>query len=209
MELWPAIESERRTFITYLRDLPEDAWSRPSLCAGWTVRQVVAHLVALSEITLGTFLSGFLANGFNLNKLNDAGIQRVSEACPSAQQLIERLNSRVTARTHPPGPVMTLLGEVILHAEDVQRALGGYGSHPVDDLIAVADFYKNSNLVIPAKKRITGLRLQATDAAWSHGEGAEVNGPMVALLMAMVGRSVALDDLTGLGVNRLRQRLSD
>ncbi|RDJ93849.1 hypothetical protein B4Q13_19070 [Lacticaseibacillus rhamnosus] len=43
-----------------------------SLCTGWTVRQVVAHLVVLCEITTGTFLTGIVSNGFSLNKLNDA-----------------------------------------------------------------------------------------------------------------------------------------
>ncbi len=70
----------------------------------------------------------------------------------------------------------------------------------------VADFYKRSNLIIGTKQRIAGLRLQATDADWSHGDGAEVSGPMLSLVMAMTGRQRALEDLSGDGVTILRSR---
>ena len=207
MDLWPAIDAERRTFVEYLKSLPDDAWTQPSLCTGWTVRQVVAHVIALSEITLGAFLGGMLANGFSINRNNEAGVRRIANSSSNAQ-LIARLDSRVGARTHPPGPVMTLLGEVIVHSEDVHRALDGYGTHPAEHLTAILDFYKRSNLVIPAKRRVEGLRLRATDAAWSSGDGPEVSGPLIALLMAVVGRTVALDDLAGDGVATLRQRVA-
>src|SRR5437868_4707552 len=110
MDIWPTIDAERRTLVAYLRTLPEEAWPRPSLVAGWTVRQVVAHLIALCEITLGSFLVGMASNGLSLNRLNAAGVRRIADA-DSTAQLIDRLAARVTARTHPPGPVMTLLGE--------------------------------------------------------------------------------------------------
>lgn len=154
MDTWPAIDAERRAFVEFPRSLPDDAWAKPSLCPGWTVRTVVAHLVATSEIALGAFITGMASNGFSLHKLNDTGARRIADAC-SNPQLIERLNARVGARTHPPGPVMTLLGEVVVHSEDVHRALGSYGTHPAEHLTAIADFYKKSNLVIPAKKRIS------------------------------------------------------
>lgn len=207
MDLWPAIDAERRTFVEYLKSLPDDAWAHPSLCTGWTVRQVVAHVIALSELTLGAFLSGILANGFSIDRLNDARMHRIADSSSNAQ-LLTRLDSRVGARGHPPGPVMTMLGEVIVHSEDVHRALNGYGTHPAERLTAALDFYKRSNLVIPAKRRVEGLQLRATDAAWSSGAGPEVSGPLIALLMAVVGRTVALDDLAGDGVATLRHRVA-
>lgn len=207
MDPWPAIDAERRAFVEYLANLPDDAWNRPSLCGGWTVREVVAHLIALSEITTGVFLAGIVSHGLSLDRLNEARLRRVADACSNAE-LIERLRARVTARMHPPGPVMTLLGEVVVHSEDVHRALGDYGTHPAEHLIAVSDFYKRSNLVIPAKKRAADLSLRATDAAWASGSGSEVRGPMVAILMALTGRAVALDDLAGDGVAILRERVT-
>jgi hypothetical protein len=73
-------------------------------------------------------------------------------------------------------------------------------------VVRLADFYKGSNLVVGTKRRIEGLTLRATDADWSHGSGPEVAGPIMPLVMAMTGRKVALDNLTGEGVDTLRTR---
>lgn len=75
-------------------------------------------------------------------------------------------------------------------------------------MIRVADSYKGSNLVIGAKRRVAGLRLRATDAAWTHGDGPEVAGPMIALLLAMAGRPAAISDLTGDGLATLSSRMT-
>jgi hypothetical protein len=70
----------------------------------------------------------------------------------------------------------------------------------------VADFYKGSNLIIGTKRRIGGVRLEATDVEWQHGSGPTVSGPIIDLLMAMTGRRPALDDLQGDGVATLSSR---
>ena len=113
--------------------------------------------------------------------------------------------SRVDARTAPPGPATSWLGETIVHGEDIFRALDGYREHPTGHVTAVAEFYAGSNLLIGAKNRIAGVRLRATDADWGHGTGPEAAGPAIALVMAMTGRKPALDDLT-VGVAVLRDR---
>ena len=101
---------------------------------------------------------------------------------------------------------MSWLGETIVHREDIFRALGRHREHPVDHVIAVADFYAGSNLLIGAKTRIARVTVRATDTGWSHGTGPEASGPAIALVMAMTGRTPSLDDLTGDGVAILRGR---
>ena len=95
---------------------------------------------------------------------------------------------------------------MIVHSEDIRRALGIQHEYPTDAVVTVADFYKGSNLLIGSKRRISGLTLRATDAEWRHGTGPEVSGPILSLVMAMTGRKVADDDLTGEGVATLRSR---
>jgi hypothetical protein len=87
-----------------------------------------------------------------------------------------------------------------------RRALGIRHDYSTESVTQVADFYKSSNLIIGAKRRIDGVRLVATDTEWSHGSGPEVSGPIVALLLAMTGRKAALGDLSGDGVATLQQR---
>jgi hypothetical protein len=99
-----------------------------------------------------------------------------------------------------------MLGEVIIHSSDIRRALGIEHIYPTEPDVAVADFYKNSNLIIGAKKRIAGVTLRATDTEWSNGDGPEAAGPIHSIVMAMTGRKAYLDDLAGDGVEVLRSR---
>jgi hypothetical protein len=78
--------------------------------------------------------------------------------------------------------------------------------YPTEAVLQTANFYKNSNLIIGAKTRIDGLKLRATDTNWVHGDGPEVSGPILSLVLAMTGRKGALDDLAGDGVALLRAR---
>ena len=99
-----------------------------------------------------------------------------------------------------------MLGEAVVHGEDIRRPLGMNRAFPEKTLVTVADFYKGSNLLIGTKRRIAGLSLKASDAAWSTGDGPEVSGPMASLLLAMTGRRQALADLSGEGVAAVKSR---
>jgi hypothetical protein len=88
---------------------------------------------------------------------------------------------------------------VLVHGQDMCRPLGIIRDLPESHLFPVAEFVKSDVHIFGAKKRIAGLKLMATDMAWSHGNGPEVTGPAEALVMMMAGRFVALDDLSGEG----------
>jgi len=109
--------------------------------------------------------------------------------------------------TAPPGPVDSWIGEVVVHGADIRRPLGLAYKPPVSTTRQVADFYKNSNLLIGAKSRIVGVRLLASDSDWTHGSGPEVCGPILSLVQAMTGRVIAIYDLSGEGVSTLLARM--
>jgi len=205
MDTWQMIRSERASLVDALAALPDADWDKLSLCASWTVREVVGHMIATANMTPPKFLAKLAGSGFNFQKLTRTDIQHFTAGKTNAE-LVDALRSRVEARTAPPGPAASWLGETIVHSEDIFRALDGYREHPVEHVVAVADFYKNSNLLIGAKNRISGLALRATDTDWRHGAGPEVSGPAIALLLAMTGRKAVLDDLNGEGVAALRER---
>ena len=205
MDTWQMIKAERASLVDALEKLPDADWDKPSLCTGWTVREVVGHMIATANMTPPKFFAKLAASGFNFQSLTRKDIAQVTTGRTDAD-LVELLRSRIDARTAPPGPATSWLGETIVHGEDVFRALNGYRDHPVEHVAAVADFYRNSNLLIGAKNRISGVTLRATDAGWQHGTGPEASGPLLALVLAMTGRKAALDDLTGEGVAVLRER---
>ena len=198
---WPSIHAERGALAADLTSLTDEQWSTPSLCVGWTVRDVLAHMTATAKMTAPKFLGRFARSGFRFHDMSASEVARET-AGPPADTLAE-FRSQLTATASPPGPVDAMLGEVLVHSEDIRRPLGIAHVYPPDAVARAAKFYQGSNLLIGAKTRIAGLKLKATDADWSIGEGPEVTGPGISLLLAMTGRKAALDDLSGEGVVRL------
>jgi uncharacterized protein (TIGR03083 family) len=205
MSTWEMIRSERASLVDALAGLPSDDWGKPSLLSGWTVRDVVAHLIATAQLTPPRFFVRLAGSGFRFNAMSEKNIAAVRSGRTDAE-LVATYRSLVDARSAPPGPTTSWLGETIVHGEDVFRALGGYRGHAADHVRAVGDFYAGSNLLIGAKRRIEGVTLRATDLDWTHGSGPEATGAAIALVMAMCGRKAALDDLSGPGVEVLRSR---
>ena len=203
-DTWPVIHAERSALASDLAGLPAERWSRPSLCTAWSVRDVLAHMTATAKNTPASFFPKLIGSGFSFARMQTKDIANEQGSTP--EDTLSGFESVLNSKKSPPGPPATMLGETLLHSEDIRRALGIEHSYPIEAVVQVADFYKGSNLILGTKKRIAGLRLQATDADWSHGSGPEVSGPMVPLLMAMTGRKAALDDLTGEGVETLRAR---
>ncbi len=206
MDIWPVIHSERKSLAGDVRPLADEQWGTASLCPGWTVRDVLAHMTSAASLTPLAFFGTLIGSGFSFDKLQAKGI--AAHRGDSPADTLAGFEKVQTSVKHPPGPANTWLGEVIVHSEDIRRPLGIEHQYPTEALVQVADFYKGSNALIGSKNRIAGLTLRATDADWSHGTGPEVSGPMLSLVMAMTGRQAALDDLTGDGVATLRSRAS-
>jgi uncharacterized protein (TIGR03083 family) len=204
MDTWPVIHAERKALVSDLGSLQDDQWSTTSLCTEWTVRDVLAHMTATAKMSPPAFFIKIAGTGFNFGKLQGEGI--AANRGPTPADTLAGFEAIVTSTGHPPGPPDTMLGETIVHSEDIRRPLGLRHAYPTDAVVQAADFFKGSNLIIGTKRRISGLRLRATDAEWSTGDGPEVAGPILALLMAMTGRKPAASELTGEGVQSLAAR---
>ncbi len=203
--VWPVIHEERKALAADLESLTDEQWATPSLCGGWSVREVLGHMTAATGNTPAKFFPRMIASGFSLNRMSDKEVAKQVEGTPA--DTLASFIACIPTTTHPPGPVETWLGETIVHAEDIRRPLKISHSYPTDALIRLADSYRKSNLVIGGKRRVAGLTLRATDADWETGSGPEVTGPLVSIVVAMTGRTAALDDLSGPGVATLRSRM--
>jgi uncharacterized protein (TIGR03083 family) len=202
---WPIIHAERQALAADLESLTDKEWETPSLCEGWSVRQVLGHMTQVTENTAGKFFPRLIASGFSLNAYSEKEVAKQMQGSPA--DTLRRFKASATSKKHPPGPIDTWLGEAIVHCEDIRRPLKIKHDYPVDALIRLADSYRRSNLVIGGKRRVAGLTLRATDADWSAGSGPEASGPMLALMLMTAGRPSALDELSGPGVATLRSRM--
>ena len=199
---WTSVHSERAALAADLGTLTDAQWATPSLCAGLSVREVLAHLTAAASLNARQWLTGVIRCRFDFDKQVAMRLSEHLGATPA--ETLDRFRRVVTSTTKPPLPTMAMLGETIVHGEDIRRPLGIRRDHPAATLTAVARYYAGTDLVVPAKSRIRGLRLAADDGPFSTGAGPLVSGPTASLIMAMTGRSAACADLGGDGVAVLR-----
>jgi uncharacterized protein (TIGR03083 family) len=202
--VWQMIHAERAALAADLGSLDEARWDTPSLCGDWTVRDVLAHMTATAKSSAPGFFGKMITSGFSFTKVQAKDIAAERGSTPS--DTLAGFKAQASSTKHPPGPTDSWLGEAIVHAEDIRRPLGIKHEYSSAAVTRVADFYKGSNLIIGAKKRISGLRLTATDTAWTFGDGPEVSGPLLSLVMAMTGRKATLADLAGDGLPTLSAR---
>jgi uncharacterized protein (TIGR03083 family) len=203
-ETWKWIHLERSRLDETLEALAPEQWTVESWCEGWSVHQTVGHVVAAAKQTYPNFFRELASAGFKLNVFADRGARHNAQSDPAEH--VRRLRARTTTTNLPPAPVVAMLGEIVVHGEDIRRPLSLTHQTSEHALIAVAGGWKNSNLLIGSKRKIAGLRLRATDVSWVHGDGPEVSGPLQSLVLAMTGRKGSHVDLTGEGLPELTKR---
>jgi uncharacterized protein (TIGR03083 family) len=203
-DIWAYIHAEREQMADTWADLSAAQWAADSWCAGWPVQVTAGHILAAAEQTAPNFAREMISAGLRFDIFADRAARRLATAGPD--ELTRRLRARTSTTNHPPAPVIAMLGEIVVHGQDIRRPLGLKHQVPDGALVALADNWKNSNILIGSKRRIAGLRLRATDSQWAHGDGPEVRGPLLSLILAMTGRKAAHADLTGEGLAALASR---
>jgi uncharacterized protein (TIGR03083 family) len=202
-ELWDATFAERKALAADLAGLDAEAWTTPSLCAGLSVRDVLAHLTAGASLSWPRWMAGVIKCRFDFDAQVVMQLRR--QLGRSAPETLERFG-RVVTSTVKPIPLKAMLGEIVVHGEDVRRPLGIRRDHPVATVTAVAEYFQSTNMAVPSGRRAAGLRLEAADGPFAAGAGPLATGPTIALIGAMTGRAVYCDELEGDGAALLRER---
>ena len=201
-DVWSMVHAERAALVDDLGDLDDARWGARSLCAAWTVHDVVAHLVHAAHTTRLGATVGFVRAGFDLDRQNRDGIRRHSGASP--QQTLARLAQVAGNRKTPLAPLDSRLVEAVVHGEDIRRPLGLTRSYPSEAVTRSLRLQARVPAAFGgARELLTRVHLTAADADLSVGRGPEVSGPALSLLLAICGRRVALADLVGPGVAAL------
>lgn len=200
------IRDERLRLVDRLRGLADEDWDRPSLCAGWTVRHVLAHLVTPYTVSVPAMALA-VGRHRSIDRAMDAAARRIAEE-REPDDLLSVLEANASSGFHPPGlPLAASLTDAVVHSADIRWGLGD----PHEDWAApdrlgpVLDFLTSpralAGFVPPG--RLRGLTLRADDVPWERGSGPEVRGPALLLAMGILGREQALPGLAGEGVTRL------
>lgn len=197
---------ERAELADFLATLTPEQWDAPTLCTGWNVRDVVAHVISYDVQGMTGFVRTLLLAGLSPDRANQKAVDALQELEPSG------LVDLVRRYTTPEGLTARFGGRIALtdgaiHHQDIRRPLGLPRTIPPERLRAVLAFAVIAP-PIHAAPRIRGLRLVATDVDWTWGKGPEVTGPGEAVLMAAAGRADALDELDGPGQATLASRVA-
>lgn len=202
-DVWRDIDDQRGRLVDLLEDLSEQEWQHPSLCEGWSVRQVAAH-VALQNTPWSALPRGVVeivkAGGM------DGAIHAM--ACRHAQLPTERIVAEIRDRIGVWRPLPTVTHresaiDYLVHLQDIAIPLGREVAMPVDVAAVAAERVWRSPRMFHARRRFAGYRLVATDVEWSAGQGREVAGPIGAILLLLTGRRAGLHRLTGPGADDL------
>ena len=206
-QCWALVAGQRRDLADAVADLPGAAWDTPSLCAGWRVRDVVAHVVGNAEgaFTVRRALPGLLAHRFNVAAwLYDDGRRR---GAASPAELVARLRESAGNTFQPPGrKPADVLADVIIHGQDTFVPLGIDRHAGAAAVLAALVISVPQGPPLHTGRRASGLRLRATDLDWEWGDGEEVTGTGEALLMAVTGRGAFVSRLSGPGAALLAER---
>jgi uncharacterized protein (TIGR03083 family) len=204
-DLWTLIHPERQALLNDVAGLSDEQWNTPSLCAGWTVRDTLAHMTSAAKMTPGRYVGEWVRAGFRFNAMNEKGI--VAQRGSTPADTVAAFKSQLTATTHPPGPLRAMVAEAVVHCEDIRRPLGIKHAYTPEALVVTGNFVTGGIGFLGAKRRAAGLKLTASDAEWIHGDGPEVCGPFASILLALTGRKAGIADLSGDGVATLTQRI--
>jgi uncharacterized protein (TIGR03083 family) len=208
-DIWPVITAQRLKVASLLEQLSPGEWQQPSLCTGWTVHDVAAHLTLQQLGPAGAL--GMLTRwrGSLDQTIHHAARRRAAAWLPG--QIIAAIRATASSRRRNPGVTyLETLTDILVHGQDIAIPLGRHHDMPPQAAATAATRVLTMRWPppLPAARTMTGFHLTATDITWSTGHGPHISGPIEAILLVSTGRLTALPRLSGEGTPTLTARLT-
>jgi uncharacterized protein (TIGR03083 family) len=196
-----AVAGERAELAEVLAGLGQDDWEKPTLCVGWRVRELVAHITMPYRISMPRFLAGMVRAAGDFNRYADRQArQDAVELTPA--QLVECLRQNIDHPWKPPGGGHEgALSHDVIHGLDVTVALGIDRQVPSERLRIVFDAMRPRHAKYFGVD-LTDVQLQATDLSWTYGTGTPLTGAAQDLLLVLSGRTLPPNHLSGRDADR-------
>lgn len=207
MDTFEEIADERRGLADLLAGLTAQQQATQSLCRAWSVHDVLAHLTMPMEVSTPKVVLTMLLVGGNFDRVNQRLTRQLAQR--PFDELIDVLRRKADERFTPPGEgPETPLTDTLVHGLDIRWPLHLPRDIPEErSRKALASLMKAPSGLVP-KRALEGLRFEATDMDWAHGAGPTVAGKVDALLLAVTGRTIALESLSGDGLSTFRDRIT-
>jgi uncharacterized protein (TIGR03083 family) len=204
--VFAAVADERRRVASLLGELTEPQLTSPSLCAGWNIKTVGAHVLSTVVDGLPVFLRQAVCRRSLARGIDELARQRAQR---TAAEIASELRRCADRPVDPPlfGP-LDPLADVLVHRGDMTIPLN-LPFEPEPEFAALALDFLTSPWpfgFVPLG-RLRRISLCSTDIDRRWGKGAEVYGPVAALMITTSGRTALLDRLHGPGLSILRRRV--
>jgi uncharacterized protein (TIGR03083 family) len=205
--VFAAATSERLDIAELLESLDQGRLASPSLCNGWDIFTVGAHLAVTVSASFAGFMAAVIRQGGNVHRANDRLARKMARRPPA--EVIEILRLSADLRLSPPrSGTLAALTDVLVHAGDIRRPLDLPHNPPADRVFAALGFLTGARSIgLVRRHPLEGLRLVADDVGFVSGSGEVVAGRGADLMMAVCGRQSVLPKLHGPGVAALRSRV--
>jgi uncharacterized protein (TIGR03083 family) len=189
IDLQAAVAAELLALAEVLDGLADDGWDTPSLCAGWRVREVVAHLTMPARYAPEEFYAELRECGGDFTRLSDRVAFR--DAALPTGVLVATLRDEVMHRWVPPGGgPMGALNHAVIHGLDVTVPLDASRQPPEGTIRAVLHDLTAGGTHAHFGVALAGLCLRATDIEWSFGSGTPLTGAAAGLALLLCGRTL-------------------
>lgn len=196
MDIKAEIAAERRELADVLDGLSAGQWQAPTLCAGWRVRELAAHMSLGFRYSLPRTVAELVRSGGHLHRMTDRCARR-DAAAASTGELAGFLRDNATHPWTPPvGGLASALGHDVVHGLDFAVPLG------LDREVPAARIRFLLEQITPRTARffgadLSGIALHAEDLDWSLGTGAPLYGTAQDLLLVAYGRKLPPGRLQG------------
>lgn len=202
--LWTWIHAERAALAETLGEITPAEWAHDTLCPGWTVHDVAAHVISNPQIgwsQMGGLLARNLGRSYNTMVFREVKRLGARQAREDILADFERFAS--STRHVPSTTTVEPLIDVLLHHQDIVRPLGRTRDMPPEAAAVAADRVRRLAPLMGTRRLLRSVRLAATDVPWTRGEGPTITGPMQELLMLASGRAPDLSLVSGDGLSAL------
>ena len=203
-EVRELVASERRELAGLLHGLSPAQWDAPSLCAGWRVREVVAHITMPFRYSLLQVAGGVVKDRGNVHRTSDRYARRDAAALTTPELLASLADNAERVWKPPGGGIQGALSHDVIHGLDITTALGADRAVPMDRLRLVLDGITPRRVAFFGVQ-LDGVELRADDMTWSYGAGTPVRGAAQDLLLVLCGRKLPAGRLHGRGSERFSQ----
>ena len=191
------IAAQRTELAEVLTGLPESGWDEPTLCAGWRVREVVAHITMPFRYGRGRFALELARSRGRFNEMADRLARRDAAAMSSAD-LAASVRSNAGHPWQPPGGgAAGALAHDLIHGLDITVPLGLDRPVPEERLRLVLPGSLADRSVKFFGTDLDGIELRASDMDWSLGSGTPLTGAAADLLLVLCGRTLPPGRLAG------------